>query len=356
MDEDFTKVGVSVYILPPAIQLPRTLAFRNRDGVSGLLQITGYTDNPRGVKLRYKLVQETTQTNLASKLAQDERFSIPDLTSAQRVALITEASQSFRQLVQKQKGQSKEIPRVFWGPTIASLKPLRVVNDRVNIKIVLAERGGIEAGFYVNQPISSFAPPPNSFLEFVQLSQPADKAFGTLYRYRLAQNAAASIIDVREDVVRPAARFAPVGEAILPTGELSPRFLNLSAGRAESSATTNFPLAEVHQNASGVLELGIYNIHAYLVEDRERGRREFENLSAEEFIRTNEMAGMFLLPFERFSSFEIQKTNLPMTILMPYAGYFQVTEIIAGKYPSVKIRYKLLDPSPHKEKKPKPEK
>ncbi len=32
-------------------------AFQTEDGQSGLLQITGFTDNPRGVKVRYKLVQ-----------------------------------------------------------------------------------------------------------------------------------------------------------------------------------------------------------------------------------------------------------------------------------------------------------
>ena len=31
--------------------------FETRDGLKGILQITGFTDNPRGVKLRYKLVQ-----------------------------------------------------------------------------------------------------------------------------------------------------------------------------------------------------------------------------------------------------------------------------------------------------------
>ncbi|MEO6181666.1 MAG: hypothetical protein ABIP71_00870, partial [Verrucomicrobiota bacterium] len=68
-------------------------------------------------------------------------------------------------------------------------KPLRVMNDRVNIKIVLAERGSIEAGFYVSQPISSFAPGKEYFLEQVLLSEPEDKAFGTLYRYKLAEKA-----------------------------------------------------------------------------------------------------------------------------------------------------------------------
>ncbi len=37
--------------------LPRTYLFKTREGGKGLLQITGFTENPRGVKLRYKLVQ-----------------------------------------------------------------------------------------------------------------------------------------------------------------------------------------------------------------------------------------------------------------------------------------------------------
>jgi serine/threonine protein kinase/tetratricopeptide (TPR) repeat protein len=36
--------------------LPATFAFRTAEGAMGLLQITGFTENPRGVKLRYKLV------------------------------------------------------------------------------------------------------------------------------------------------------------------------------------------------------------------------------------------------------------------------------------------------------------
>ncbi len=46
----------------PALQtwgkLPATWVFRTREGGLGLLQITGFTENPRGVKLRYKLVQK----------------------------------------------------------------------------------------------------------------------------------------------------------------------------------------------------------------------------------------------------------------------------------------------------------
>jgi hypothetical protein len=52
----------------PALQtwgkLPATWVFRTREGASGLLQITGFTDNPRGVKLRYKLVQNPASRTL----------------------------------------------------------------------------------------------------------------------------------------------------------------------------------------------------------------------------------------------------------------------------------------------------
>lgn len=119
----------------------------------------------------------------------DKRFLIPKLTTAQRIALIKEAQGAYRKLVQTQTGDTRRIPPEFWGATIASVKPLRVVNDRANIKIVLAEHGGIEAGFYVNLQISSFAPGlpgPDDFLEYVLLSEAEDKAFGSLYRYKLA--------------------------------------------------------------------------------------------------------------------------------------------------------------------------
>jgi len=42
--------------------LPRTFVFETRTGLHGLLQITGLTENPRGVKLRYKLLQPSVST------------------------------------------------------------------------------------------------------------------------------------------------------------------------------------------------------------------------------------------------------------------------------------------------------
>jgi hypothetical protein len=42
--------------------LPLALEFRTPKGLVGLLQILGFTENPRGVKIRYKLVQPPDTT------------------------------------------------------------------------------------------------------------------------------------------------------------------------------------------------------------------------------------------------------------------------------------------------------
>jgi hypothetical protein len=46
-----------LFLLPENVELPFTLAFQTADHDRGLLQITGFTDNPHGVKIRYKLVE-----------------------------------------------------------------------------------------------------------------------------------------------------------------------------------------------------------------------------------------------------------------------------------------------------------
>jgi serine/threonine protein kinase len=48
-------------------QPPVTFAFRTANEARGLLQVTGFTNNPRGVKLRYKLVQNAAANEGAKK-------------------------------------------------------------------------------------------------------------------------------------------------------------------------------------------------------------------------------------------------------------------------------------------------
>jgi hypothetical protein len=52
--------GATLYFLPDGL-LPLTFAFESRAGERGLLQITGFTDNPRTVTIRYKLVNASAQ-------------------------------------------------------------------------------------------------------------------------------------------------------------------------------------------------------------------------------------------------------------------------------------------------------
>src|SRR5205085_1213506 len=52
--------------LPAEGPLPKTYGFTTRAGGVGILQITGFADNPRGMKVRYKLVQKAQSTTTAS--------------------------------------------------------------------------------------------------------------------------------------------------------------------------------------------------------------------------------------------------------------------------------------------------
>ena len=67
---------------------PTTWLFKTREGGTGILQITGFTENPRGVKLRYKLVQTTippqqiTENRLLGEWQFDARRTIMVLDSS----------------------------------------------------------------------------------------------------------------------------------------------------------------------------------------------------------------------------------------------------------------------------------
>ena len=50
------------------------------------------------------------------------------------------------------------IPEKYWGPSIRSLKPLRVFKDRVNIAVVTSEDSLQEHGVYYVSLVSSYLP------------------------------------------------------------------------------------------------------------------------------------------------------------------------------------------------------
>ncbi|MEI6077463.1 MAG: hypothetical protein WCS94_17915, partial [Verrucomicrobiota bacterium] len=53
---------------------PVTYIFHTREGTSGIMQVLGHTENPRGVKIRYKLVQSGKPTPLVEPVAQKLSF------------------------------------------------------------------------------------------------------------------------------------------------------------------------------------------------------------------------------------------------------------------------------------------
>jgi hypothetical protein len=188
---------------------PATYLFKTAHGECGVLQITGLATSStigNGVKLRYKMANPASKsgvTNTSLKMPDggspvplqsvdgapmgDVRFPIPALNTRQRMDIAQAASKTLNRHARADvKARSDNIPAALWDKKLAELKPLRIVNDRVNVRIVLFEEGGIEAGFYVNLPISSYLPNPEDFLEFLPLTEPGDRTFGQIYRYKAA--------------------------------------------------------------------------------------------------------------------------------------------------------------------------
>jgi hypothetical protein len=71
--EPDVKEGFAAYGLETNTPLPLTLAFETRAGSAGLMQITGFTDSPRGVKVRYKLLAAPAQAANLNALPHDDR-------------------------------------------------------------------------------------------------------------------------------------------------------------------------------------------------------------------------------------------------------------------------------------------
>jgi hypothetical protein len=69
--ERVERSGQVFYLLPEQAQWPLTFAFKTRESDQGLLQITGESASPRGVKIRYKLVSPSSnQTATAASVLQ----------------------------------------------------------------------------------------------------------------------------------------------------------------------------------------------------------------------------------------------------------------------------------------------
>jgi serine/threonine protein kinase/formylglycine-generating enzyme required for sulfatase activity len=63
--------GAGTYWMNRTPKFPVTLAFETGEGLRGLLQITGFSDNPPGVKIRYKTVQDKNPNGTITSVRTD---------------------------------------------------------------------------------------------------------------------------------------------------------------------------------------------------------------------------------------------------------------------------------------------
>jgi hypothetical protein len=112
----------------------------------------------------------------------------PALDKAAREQIIAGANEAMHKHLTggQNTGDAQLIGKEIWGEAITALKPLRVVNDQVNVFIVLKADATMEEGLYVSIPYSSHAARMDKrFLTFDKLSEPDDQAFGTLFWCKL---------------------------------------------------------------------------------------------------------------------------------------------------------------------------
>ncbi|MES2459024.1 MAG: hypothetical protein V4671_00465 [Armatimonadota bacterium] len=109
------------------------------------------------------------------------------LAASERIAIIDAAFAAVHKTVQidVRKRNGDLIPRRFWGPAIEKLRPLRVINDRMNVRIVLTDDSRNEKGLYVGNYISSYSGPDSRDPAYELLSKPGERSGGTLYRYHI---------------------------------------------------------------------------------------------------------------------------------------------------------------------------
>jgi len=120
----FAKPGFPVYVSVRG-ELPTTYIFRTREDGMGVLQIVGFTDDPPGVRIRHKMVQQPpTRRTLVSGISLRERVDTdpsPEL-QAERDKLLAEAETQILQGLTDLAEQFPHLERSTQWQTI--LRPL----------------------------------------------------------------------------------------------------------------------------------------------------------------------------------------------------------------------------------------
>jgi hypothetical protein len=133
VEDDVLKRGApgSPVFLTAKGELPETWLFRTREGGVGLLQITGFTENPRGLRIRYKLVQDVG--TYLPQISRDHRL-VEDLAHRMIMAIREKDDAKLREFASKQiadwpdalpryAAKLRELYRRFTGNNALDLRP-----------------------------------------------------------------------------------------------------------------------------------------------------------------------------------------------------------------------------------------
>ena len=133
-------------------------------------------------------------------------------------------------------------------------------------------------------------------------------------------------------------------ELSVPTDKRNEWFLSLQDGRLHAPVPGDQPAVIVGRPKRSGGRPNLYirfrDIHTVSLE-REQGIEIWKTRTAEEHAR---LAANFFgeVPFERYFDYPIRPDELPLTISLTNYGLLQVTEIVEGESPLLKLRYKLL--------------
>jgi tRNA A-37 threonylcarbamoyl transferase component Bud32 len=231
-----------------------TWFFKTREGSVGILQITGFTENPRGVKLRYKLVQ-----NGAASLPTESKLP----TSAFQIRLVADDSDNSiaTDTVTNFLGANyieslRLLPGVLLDGKAVERAGWNAADDRTNFVLSLTEEGSrqFEALTAANlhrrlamifQGRVLFAPNIQAAIRSRTLETPVNWDMKDLARTMNGLN----------QMNNPVAdlRFGSEQESILPPLNGNYTFLNLRANRLLTTSISDFDSRAFHewQRANG---------------------------------------------------------------------------------------------------------
>jgi hypothetical protein len=242
-----TNAGEDFVILH-ATNTPATWLFKTREGRSGILQITGFTENPRGVKIRYKLVQnENTNTVSAHPKLPTSAFQIRLVADDSAINVPTDTLTNYFDGTHFER--LRLLKDVFMDGTAVERAGWHVVDGQTNFVIGLTEAGSQQFEALTAASLKRriavvfegrilFAPVINSRISTRSLDLVVGWDRNDVERTMNGLN------QMKNPVVN--LRFGPEQESVLPTIKSNWTFLNLRANRLIATSPPDFESRAFH--------------------------------------------------------------------------------------------------------------